>query len=64
MTPQKIRAIRVIDDRLIFELDQDREVSLPISTSSRLERATPSETRHWQRGPWGSVRMLVAVGYN
>ena len=25
MTPPKIRAIRVIDDRLIFELAQDRE---------------------------------------
>ncbi|OGO54916.1 MAG: hypothetical protein A2V84_06330 [Chloroflexi bacterium RBG_16_70_13] len=53
MTPPKIRAIRVIDDRLIFELDQDREVSLPISTSSRLERATPSERGHWTVGPSG-----------
>jgi len=53
MTPQKIRAIRVIDDRLIFELDQDREVSLPISTSSRLERATPAERGHWTVGPSG-----------
>src|SRR3990170_1802256 len=34
MTPPTIKAIRAIDDRLIFELDQDREVSLSISASA------------------------------
>ena len=53
MTPPTIRAIRLIDDRLIFELDRDREVSLPISTSSRLENATPAEREHWSLGPRG-----------
>jgi hypothetical protein len=57
MTPPTIRGIRVIEDRLVFELDQAREVSLPISTSSRLENATAAEREHWTIGPRGiSVR--------
>ena len=51
MTPPTIKAIRAIDDRLIFELDQDREVSLP--ASARLAKATPAEREHWTIGPRG-----------
>lgn len=50
MTPPTIKAVRAVDDRLIFELDHDREVSLPISTSTRLVRATPAERDHWTIG--------------
>lgn len=53
MTPPTIKAIRAIDDRLIFELDEDREVSLPISASARLAKATPAEREHWTIGPRG-----------
>jgi len=53
MTPPTIKAIRAIDDRLIFELDQDREVSLSISASARLAKATPAESEHWTIGPRG-----------
>ena len=53
MTAPTIRAIRAIDDRLIFELDEDREVSRPLSASSRLAKATPAERDHWTIGPRG-----------
>jgi hypothetical protein len=53
LTPPTIKAVRAIDDRLIFELDQDREVSLPISGSARLARATAAERAHWTIGPRG-----------
>ncbi len=53
MTPPTIKAIRAIDDRLIFELDQDREVSLPITASTRLARATPAERENWTIGARG-----------
>jgi hypothetical protein len=53
MTPPTIKAIRAIDDRLIFELDQDREVSLPISASARLAMATPAQRENWTIGPRG-----------
>jgi CO dehydrogenase/acetyl-CoA synthase delta subunit len=53
MTPPTIKAIRAMNDRLIFELDGDREVSLPLSSSSRLANATPAERDHWTIGPRG-----------
>jgi hypothetical protein len=53
MTPPTIKAVRAIDDRLIFELDHGREVSLPLSTSARLAGATPAERNHWAVGPRG-----------
>jgi hypothetical protein len=53
MTPPTIKAIRAIGDRLIFELDRDREVSIPISSSARLAKATPAERDHWTLGPRG-----------
>ena len=53
LAPPTIKAVRAIDDRLIFELDQDREVSLPISASARLARATAVERDHWTIGPRG-----------
>jgi hypothetical protein len=53
MTPPTIKAIRAIDDRLIFELDHDREVSLPLSASTRLAKATPAERNHWTIGSRG-----------
>ena len=54
LAPPTIKAVRAIDDRLIFELDQDREVSLPISASARLARATAVERDHWTIGPRGT----------
>ena len=53
MTPPTIKAIRANDERLIFELDEDREVSLPISASARLANATPAERERWTIGPRG-----------
>ena len=50
MTPPTIRAFRAIGDRLIFELDQGREVSLPMSASARLASASPTERDHWTIG--------------
>ncbi len=59
MTPPTIRAVRATDDRLVFELDQDREVSLPVSVSARLSKATPAERDRWSIGPQGiSVHWL------
>jgi Protein of unknown function (DUF2442) len=53
MAPPIIKAIRAIDDRLIFELDQGREVSLPLSASPRLSKATQAERDRWTIGPRG-----------
>jgi hypothetical protein len=53
MTPPIIKTVRAINDRLIFELDGDREVSLPVSSSPRLSNATPAERDHWTIGPRG-----------
>jgi hypothetical protein len=53
MTPPTIKAVRTIDDRVIFELDHGREVSLPLSTSARLRVATPAERAYWVIGPRG-----------
>lgn len=67
MTPPTIKAMRAMDDRLIFELDGDREVSLPISWSTRLANATPAERDHWiigQRGisvHWPDVDEDIAI---
>ena len=53
MTPPTIKAIRAIDDRLIFELGEDRVVSLPASISVRLANATQAERDRWTIGPQG-----------
>lgn len=53
MRSTTIKAFRATDDRLIFELDCDREVSLPLSTSARLTGATPTQRDHWTIGPRG-----------
>ena len=53
MTPPTIKSIRTIDDRVVFELDHDREVSLPLSASTRLANATPAERDHWTIGSRG-----------
>ncbi len=53
MTPPTIKSIRTIDARLVFELDHDREVSLPLSASTRLANATPAERDHWTIGSQG-----------
>ena len=53
MTPPTIKSIRTFDDRLVFELDHDREVSLPLSASTRLATATPAERDHWRIGSGG-----------
>ncbi len=38
---------------MIFELDRDREVSLPLAASARLARATSTERDHWSIGYGG-----------
>ena len=53
MTAPTIKAIRAIGDRLIFDLGQGREVSLPLSTSVRLAGATPAQRIEWTIGPRG-----------
>jgi hypothetical protein len=53
MTAPTIKSVRATDDRLIFELDHDREVSLPVSASARLANATQGEREHWTLGPRG-----------
>jgi hypothetical protein len=53
MTPPIIKAVRAIDDRLVFELDREREVSLPLSVSTRLATATPAQRDHWTIGKRG-----------
>jgi hypothetical protein len=53
LTPPTIKAVRLIDERLVFELDLEREVSLPLSTSHGLAVATPAERAYWIVGPRG-----------
>ena len=53
MTPPTIRAISTTEDRLTFELDGDRVVSIPISMSARLQRATAIERERWTIDPRG-----------
>ena len=53
MTPPTIKGVKAIGDRLIFELDHDRQVSLPLSASPRLLAASGTERAHWTIGPRG-----------
>lgn len=53
MTPPTIRNVRAEDERLIFELDDERQVSLPIAVSGRLSHATAVQRAHWTIGPRG-----------
>lgn len=50
MTPPTIKHIRIDEQRLVFELGEDREVSLPISMSPRLAEATTTQREHWTIG--------------
>jgi hypothetical protein len=53
MTPPTIKSVRSTPDRLVFDLDNDREVSLPLTTSRRLTNATPTQRAHWTLGVGG-----------
>ena len=53
MTAPTIKSVRTTDDRLIFELDHGREVSLPVNTSARLSNATQVQRQRWTLGPRG-----------
>jgi hypothetical protein len=53
MTPPIIKAVRTVNDRLVFELDGDRQMSLPMTSSSRLANATAAERDHWIIGARG-----------
>jgi hypothetical protein len=53
MTPPTIKGVRTTSDRMIFELDRDREVSLPLAASARLAKATAAERDHWTIGYGG-----------
>ena len=50
MTLPTIKSIRTDDRRLVFELDDEREVSLPITMSARLTGATAAQRAHWTIG--------------
>ena len=54
MTLPTIKNIRTDDRRLVFELDDEREVSLPISVSARLTGATAAQRDHWTIGARGT----------
>lgn len=53
MTPPTIRHIRTDHDRLVFVLDHDREVSLPIAISPRLVAASATQRANWSIGARG-----------
>ncbi len=53
MTLPTIKHIRTDARRLVFELNDEREVSLPIAMSSRLAGATAAQRDHWTIGPMG-----------
>jgi Protein of unknown function (DUF2442) len=53
MTPPTIKFIRIDAERLIFDLGGGREVSLPVSVSDRLARATAAELQNWTIGSRG-----------
>ena len=53
MTSPTIKSVRSTPDRLVFELDNDREVSLPLTSSRRLANATPTQRTHWTLGVGG-----------
>lgn len=54
MTLPTIKNIRTDDRRLVFELDDEREVSLPIAMSARLAGATAAQRDHWTIGARGT----------
>ena len=53
MTPPTIKTVRAVGDRLIFDLGEGREVSLPILLSTRLANASQAERDHWTIGGHG-----------
>jgi hypothetical protein len=53
MTPPTIKSVRSTADRLVFNLDNDHEVSLPLATSQRLADASPAQRAHWTLGVGG-----------
>lgn len=53
MTLPTIKSIRTDDRRLVFELDDEREVSLPITMSARLAGANAEQRANWTIGPRG-----------
>lgn len=53
MNPPTITNVRTEGDRLIFELDDERHVSLPTAMSRRLTQATAVQREHWTIGPRG-----------
>lgn len=47
MTSPIITNIRIDDDRIVFELTDDREVSLPLAMTAALARASEAERQRW-----------------
>jgi hypothetical protein len=47
MTSPFITNIRIGDHRIVFELNDDREVSLPLTMTARLARASEAQRHHW-----------------
>ena len=54
MTLPTMKSIRIDDDRLVFEVGEDREVSLPLSISTRLSGATRAQLENWTIS-WGGL---------
>lgn len=54
MTLPTIQSIRIDDDRLVFEVGDHREVSLPLSVSARLSGATRAQLDNWTIS-WGGL---------
>ncbi len=53
MTTPMIKNIRIEGERLTFDLGDGREVSLPVSISDRLARATRAQLENWTIGSRG-----------
>ena len=50
------KGVRFVDEMLVIELDDDRELSLPFTKIKELEwlvTATPEQKAHWQIEPYG-----------
>ena len=61
MTIPTIRHLRFDDQRIVFELNDEREVSLPIAQSARLSAATAAERAQWTIGHLGQYVHWPAI---
>ena len=45
---ERVRDLRIDDDRLTVELMDGRAISVPVAWYPRLLEATPAQRRHWE----------------